>query len=146
MKMNKNFKKYSYLNLLRFTAKPPIKYLILTIMIFLISIFHVFLGNQLRLGVDIALGDQEGSIIQALLVLFCFVIIYAILVRIRRPFWEKLSVDNGKRLLTLVYDKIYRIPQADWDGMQKGNMFTLLESDVKIMREHLPKYLLPLVV
>ncbi len=146
MKKNEDIKTYSYTTLLQFTSKPKVKYLLLTVMIFLISIFHVFLGNQIRLGVDIALGDKEGSIIQALILLFCFVIIYALLIRIRRPFWEKLSVDNGKRLLIMIYDKIYRIPQADWDKLQKGNLFTLLESDVKIMREHLPKHLLPLII
>jgi len=137
---------YSYWKLLRLTAKAKVKYLLLAALNFFLSYFPVLIGIQIRQGIDVALGNLEGSLIVVFAVFFGFVILNAICVRYRRPLWEHLSVKNGESLLMLLYDKIYRIPQLNWDGMEKGDVFTLLESDVRIMREHLPKYLLPLMM
>jgi len=135
---------YSYQKLLRLTAKSKMKYLLLAVLAFFISYFPVLIGIQIRQGIDVALGNQEGSLLMIFAVFFGFVILNAICVRYRRPLWEHLSVRNGESLLMLLYDKIYRLPQLKWDGMEKGDVFTLLESDVRIMREHLPKQLIPL--
>ena len=137
---------YSYWKLLRLTAKSKMKYLLLAVVTFFLSYFPVIIGIQIRQGIDVALGNQEGSLVVIFAIFFGFVILNAICVRYRRPLWEHLSVINGESLLMVLYDKIYRLPQLKWDGMEKGDVFTLLESDVRIMREHLPKYILPLLM
>jgi len=137
---------FNYGKLINFCARPKYMYLILSILIFFISVFHVFLGNQIRKGMDIALGTIDGSLLQELVVIFAIVLLYSILIRIKRPFAEKLAVDAGKSVLLLVYEKIYRLPQLKWDEMEKGDVFTLLESDIRVIREHFPKHLLPLFI
>lgn len=143
MKKNRNF---NYKALIAFTLKPKFKYFILAILIFFISIFHVFIANQIKAGMDIALGKTQGSILNEVLILIFIVMIYSLCIRIRMPFAEKLAVEGGKSLLALIYEKIYKIPQYDWDSIEKGYVFTLIESDIRIIREHLPKHLLPLVI
>jgi len=135
---------YTYQRLLRLTAKSKMKYLLLATLTFFFSFFPVVIGIQIRQGIDVALGNQEGSLVVIFAIFFGFVVLNAICVRYRRPLWEHLSIRNGESLLMLVYDKIYRLPQLEWDRMEKGDVFTLLESDVRIMREHLPKQLIPL--
>jgi ABC-type bacteriocin/lantibiotic exporter with double-glycine peptidase domain len=143
--MNKR-DKMSYHRLLRLTAKSKMKYLLLAALVFFISIFPILIGIQVRQGIDVAVNHQEGSLIFVFFVFFGIVILNAICFRFRRPLWELLSIQNGESLLMLVYEKIYRLPQLQWDRLEKGGVFTLLESDLHIMREHLPKYLLPMTI
>ncbi|HOO33723.1 MAG TPA: ABC transporter ATP-binding protein [Thermotogota bacterium] len=136
----------SYTSLLKFVFNQKIKYLFLAIVIFCISIVPIIIGNQIRLGLNIVLGESEGSLFQVFTVFFLFMLVNTACVRIKGPLSEKLSVKNGEQLLMRIYDKIYRLPQIEWDRMEKGDVFTLMESDVRVMREHIPKYLLPVIV
>ncbi len=137
---------YTFTELLKYITKSKTKYFILGIMIFVQSIFPVLLSGQIKQGLDIILYNSSGSLLSVFTTLMALITVYSACVFLKRPLQETLSVNSGYSLLELIYGKIYRLPQKSWDSIPSGDIFTLMESDTLIVREHLSKYLLPLII